>query len=176
MAIDGYTINGPALVNVGTGSAGALELLGYTDHGVRIRIIENYSDIITDIMGPMTPQDVQNMSFVANISCPLIAMDRTVMAKLQGRGDRTTAGLSSSPGLVMGATGWAFRVGIASSALQGVAADSPWSFSKCITRPGFDTQLATRANPFNIEFFAWPYSLFTNTSGKDVPLWTRTLA
>lgn len=169
MAIDGFTVNGTALVSVGTGAAGALETLGYTQDGVDIEITELTEDIITDVMG-RAPQDVQSMGMTARIVVSLIAMDRTVLAKVTGKGDRTTVGALNTPGLVMGNGGHLFRVGIASPF------DTPWSFSKCFVRPGFGTRLATKANPFRIEFFAIPYAAFTVTAGKDTVLWTRSLA
>jgi len=168
MAIDGYTVNGTALVSVGTGTSGALEVLGYTQDGVDIDITEITEDIMTDVMG-RAPQDVQAMGMTARIVCAFIALDRTVLAKITGRGDRTAVGQVNTPGLVLGAAGHLFRVGIASPF------DTPWSFSKCLVRPGFGTRLATKANPLRVEFFALPYAAVTTVAGKDTPLWTRAI-
>jgi hypothetical protein len=161
-------INGTAFVYVGTGTSGALELLGYTEAGVDKDIKENKREIMTDLFGDMTPQDFQDMGMVARIVAPFIAMDRTVMAKVMGRGDRTAVGQISTPGSVLGVGGYAFRVAIASPA------DSPWSFTKCVALSE-STRLATKANPYRFEFFAWPFASYTATTGKDVPLWTRSL-
>ncbi|MBP3954965.1 hypothetical protein J8F10_37400 [Gemmata sp. G18] len=169
MAVDGYCVNGAARVQVGTGSAGALELLGYTDRGVQIDITELKKDIVTDISGE-APQDVQDMSMTARIVVNLIAMDRAVFKKLQGRGDRTTPGLANTAGLVLGAGGYLFRVGIESPF------DEPWSFNKCFIRPGYGTTLASAANPFRIEFQAIPWAAATAVTNKDTPLWTRSLS
>ncbi len=170
MGISGFHVNGTALVSVGTGTLGQLEVLGYTDNGARLREIENVSEIITDVFGPMTPHDFQNMGMVAQLSVPLIASDRTVLKKILGKGDRTTAGEISTPGLVIGASGYNFRVAIASPA------DEPWSFPYCILRPGFNVVLATKANPFVVEFFCWPRATYTVTNAKDQVLWTRSLS
>lgn len=170
MAVDGYMTNGSALVYTGTGTGGALELLGYTTDGVQIRVTENVEPIITDLFGPQTPQDFQHMGMVAEITAPLIAVDRAVLAKVTGKSNRTAVGQVGTPGLVLGVTGHAFRVAISS------VFDSPWSFSTCIVRPGFDTRLAVKAQPFNIQFFAWPYASYLATSGKDHVLWTRSLS
>lgn len=169
MAIDGYAVNGAALVYVGTGSAGALELLGYTDAGVPMDVTEVTDDIMTDVMGKV-PHDIQSMGMTARIVANLIAMDRTVLAKITGRGDRTTVGQMNTAGLVLGAAGYSFRVGISSPL------DTPWSFSRCIIRPGFGTTHASKANPFRVEFFAWPVAAVTATTSKDAPLWTRSLS
>lgn len=170
MAVDGYMVNGAALVYSYTGVASAAELLGYTDHGTDMDVQENKGEIITDLFGPMTPQDFQDFGMTARIIAPLIASDRTVLAKLTGRGDRTTLGQISTPGLVLGVNSHKFRIGIASNF------DSPWSFSSCLMRPGWGTRLATKANPFRLEFIAWPYASYTAVTGKDSPLWSRTLS
>lgn len=175
VAINRYAISGPSFIYVGTGSAGALELLGFTESGCDMDVTENKSEIMTDVLGPMTPQDFQDMGAVARVVCPLIAMDDAVMAKIMMRGDHTgagviaTAGLINTPGLVLGSGGYGFKVGIASTF------DSPWVFAKCITKT-YGAKLATKANPFKFEFFAWPYAPFTATTGKDLTLWTRVLA
>ena len=169
MAINGYTINGAALVYTGTGASNALEVLGYTEDGVDIEIIENVTPIMTDLFGPETPQDFQMMGMVARITCPLIAIDRTVLAKVMGKTDRTTVGEIGTPGIVAGVGSYAFKVGIAAPA------DSPWTFPACIVRPGWRSKLGTRARPFIGEFFAWPYASYTATTAKDTVLWNRVL-
>jgi len=167
--VDGYAVNGAALVYVGTGGGGALQLLGYTDQGVDMEIMENKMEIFTDIFGPMTPQDFQEMGLMARVAVPLIAMDRTVLNTVIGRSDQTTKGQVGTPGLVLGVNGYSFRLGIAS------LFDSPWNFPAAITRPRFGTRLATKANPFRIEFLAWPYAPYTVTTGRNTTLWTRSL-
>lgn len=167
--VDGYAVNGPAIVFTGTGGGGALLELGYTDQGVDIEILENKLEIITDLLGPMTPQDWQEMGMLARIVCPLIAMDRSVLATVTGRSDRVALGEIGSPGLVLGMNGFAFRVGIAS------LYDVPWSFTTCLLRPRFGTRLATKANPFRVEFIAWPFVPVSYTYAGNAPLWTRSL-
>jgi hypothetical protein len=166
---DGYHINGPALVYTGTGSAGALELLGYTVDGVDISISKNVAEIITDLFGPMTPQDFQDMGEVASITCPLIVSYREVLSRVANRGDRGAVGQMNTPGLVLGQTGAAFSVGITST-------DSPWLFAKAVVRPDMRAKLATKAHPFVLQLFAWPYAAYTALTGQNVPLYTRSLA
>jgi hypothetical protein len=166
MAIDGYTVNGPATIFVGTGTSGAYQLLGYTIDGADIQIEELSKEIMTDVMGD-APQDVQNMGMTARITAPLIAMDRTVLATVTGRGDRAAAGQISTIGLVRGMAGFLFAVGIASPA------DAPWAFPYCYMKPGFGTKLASKANPFRCEFYAIPFAPYTQTAAVNTPLWTR---
>lgn len=166
MAIDGYSLNGTALVYVGTGSAGALELLGYTEQGVDMDITENKAEIMTDLYGNMTPQDFQDMGMMARVVCPLIAYDRTIMAKVINKGDRTTYGSLNTPGIPVAQSGYAFSVGIAAPL------DVPWYFFTCTTRAD-GMRLATKANPFRMEFVAWPWVSYVSTSAKNAPLFRR---
>jgi len=177
MAITSFQAFGPALVFVSFYEdqvLGPYSLLGYTDHGVRMRVIENKSDIITDIYGPMTPHDIQDMGAIANIQVPLIASDRGILAEIMNRGDHSSPGQINTPGLVLGANSFLFNIAITSNslALEGQV-DDPWQFPYCCTRPGFDTTLATRANPFTVEFFAFPWSIYSNTQAFDTTLFSR---
>ena len=169
MAIDGYWATGPALVYSGTGSVGALELLGFAQNGCEVEITKNYEQIMTDIFGPMTPQELQDFGEVAIITCPLIAVDRTVLAKVMGRGNRSSVGQMNTPGRLVGASGDAFRVGIAA------AADTPYSFNTCVVRPA-RFPMSVAAKPYTLTFFAWPYAAFTVTTGLNAPLYTRSLS
>lgn len=169
MAIDGYWATGPALVYSGTGSANALELLGFAESGVEVEITKNYEQIMTDIFGPMTPQELQDFGEVATITCPLIGLDRTVLAKVMGRGNRSAVGQINTPGRLVGANGDSFRVGIAA------AADTPFSFNNCVVRPA-RFPMSVKAKPYTLTFFAWPYAAYTVTSGYNATLYTRSLS
>ena len=165
MPIDGYTINGTAFGFVGTGPGGALEVLGYTESGVDKSITYNRAEIITDLYGPMTPQDFQDMGMTAQIRFPFIAIDRTVLAKVMGAGD-AGIGLINTPGRVIGVSGYGIPLVIGSKA------DFAWSFPTTILR-NESTRLATKANPDTLEFFAWPFLSYLATTGKGATLWTR---
>lgn len=180
MALDGYTVNGSALVYVGTGSLFALELLGYTDNGVDIQVNYNRSEIFTDIYGPMTPHDLQDMGMTARIVAPFIVIDRTIMSKLLTLGDNggsggaaqgqlNTAGLPLGAGFPngVGGSGYLVPVVIASPA------DVNWKFWYCAVRPTLGTRLATKANPLRVEFLALPWQSFTSTTAKNAKLWSR---
>lgn len=171
MAVNTYTVFGAALVYVGTGSAGALELLGYTEQGVDMDITENKDEVMTDLMGSKTPQDFQDMGMMARIVTPLIALDTAVLAKVIDNGDRTTFGATNTPGLVLGINGYGYSVAIQSGVGSTLYA-APWFFYKAICRSD-GTRLATKANPFRLELIAWPFVSYTATNGKNVPLFSR---
>lgn len=177
MAIGGYTISGPALVYTGTGSAGALELLGFTKDGVDVKITEHSRPIHTDLMGGEDgpAMDLQVFGQSATLSIPLTAPDFAVLTKIQSRGDRTAAGQISTPGLVVGggaavgaAGNYFFTVGITSTGM------TPWKFAACYLSPDFSVRLSSRLNPFVLQLIAIPYALYTATTGKDALLYTRT--
>jgi len=167
MAINGYMVNGPAIVYTDVASPGFLVPLGYTDAGVDINVQQNKGEILTDVMGPMTPQDFQDFGMTARIVCPFIAMDRAIMNQIIDVGDSSIPGATSTPGLVIGENNYKFTVAIASSF------DVPWVFKNCLVRPGFGTKLAVKANVFRFEFYAWPYSPSSNTNGRNILLFTR---
>lgn len=170
MAVDGYWVTGPSLVYTGTGSANALELLGFCERGAEVEIVKNYHEIMTDVLGPMTPQELQDMGKVASVTCPLIAIDRAVMAKIMGaRGNAAQVGYLNTPGRNVGANGDSFRLGIAA------AADSPFSFNNAVVRPA-RFPMSVQARPYTITFYCWPYIAFTATTGLDAPLYTRSLS
>ena len=169
MALDGFTVNGTALVYVGTGAGGAKELLGYTEQGVDMDITENKAEIMTDLYGDKTPQDFQDMGMMARMVIPLISIDRTVLAKVVGRGDRSTYGALNTPGLPLGSNGgYYFSVGVTAPL------DVPWFFPYCLLRTE-GQRLATKANPFRLEVVAWPFSSFSVTNGKNAVLFTRAI-
>jgi hypothetical protein len=177
MAVGPYHINGPALVYVGTGSSGALELLGFTKDGVDVRVTEHSKTIQTDLFGgdEGPPQDMQIFGQSAVLNIPLIASDRTVLTKVESRGDRTAAGQISTPGTVAGggvAVGTAGNIYFACAFTS--AADTPWKFAACYLKPDFNTRLGSVIAPFVLQLIAIPYALVTVTTGKDALLYTRT--
>lgn len=93
-------VNGPAAVQVGTGSAGALQHLGFTENGVRISFDAKFEDIHTDISGPMIPHDVQMMGEQAYITLDMNKFDEVVLEHLMVRMATATyiAAYSSLPG------------------------------------------------------------------------------
>jgi len=153
----------------GTGSASAYELLGFTERGADVEITHNWKEIMTDIMGEMTPQEMQHMGKVATITVPLIAIDRAVMAKVMGRGNASSVGQIATPGRNVGANADSFALGIAA------AADAPFAFAHCVLRP-VRFPMSVVAKPYTMTFFAWPYVPFTAVTGYNASLYSRTMS
>ncbi len=166
--INRYAVNGTCFVQVGVGDAGALETLGYTEAGVDLEITEFKEEIITDLFGVKTPQDFQAMGLMARVSVPLIAYDDDIFDEISTRGDQFAIGAMSTPGLVLGIGGYAFSLALTT------VFDFPYFFQSALLQTQ-STRRATKANPFRFDFICWPYAPYTATSGKSVPLYTRTL-
>jgi hypothetical protein len=169
MAIDGWTgANGPALVSTGTGSAGALEVLGYTQDGVDIRHVKQWEPIFTDVFGPRVEHDRQDFGEVAIITCPFVAIDRTVWEKVISRGDRGALGQFNTPGRL--ASNDAFRLVVAAPQ----DAFFVRSYTKAHIDPDARWRNATKANPLTITFYAGVFASYTVTAGLNTVLYTKT--
>lgn len=166
MAIDNWRVGGPALISVGTGSGGALEVLGYTDGGVDWGLAKHLEPIISDVFGPRTPHTMQDLGEVGRLTLPLIACDAAVLAKMESRGDRTALGQLNTPGLVL--TSYAFRVVVAAP----LNADMVRSFNLCLVED-VKGKNATKANPLVLSLVSGPFAAYTVTSGKDTQIWTK---
>lgn len=165
MAIDGFHVNGTALVYVGTVSS--VSLLGYTDGGVDLDHNFNLEEIYTDVFGPRTPHDMQDMGRTGILSIPLIASDRTLLSSAMHRGDMGAVGQLGTPGLPLGTYGYSMAVRIASSF------DTGWSFLNCFLRPTARTKLGVKANPFTLQFLCLPVATAQTTSGRNAQLYVR---
>lgn len=190
MAVDGFHINGPALVYVDTGRGSSHELLGYTLDGVTVDFIRNTQEVFTDAFGEATPQAFRDLGEVAAITVPLIASDTVVLSKVMNKGDRAAPGKMNTNGLILGPpilsremrldsggqsvpTGvvnvlyTTFELGITSTM------DVPYTFFRCIWRPVAKVKKGVKAMPFAISFFAFPESTFTTHEIKDARLYAE---
>jgi hypothetical protein len=88
-------VAGACLIKVGTGSAGALETLGYTRDGATIRLDGYFLDVKTDDAGGEAgpPADVQWLGQTAMIGLELTRWDDAIAEKFVNRVfGQTTAG------------------------------------------------------------------------------------
>ncbi len=164
----GYHVNGSAFVWVSFNGV-TYERLGFTDNGVDINVQQNKGEIITDVFGPMTPQDFQDFGLTARVVCPFIYTDRAILDQVLAVGDASAIGEMNTPGLVVGVNGYTIGVYIEAPF------DLPWTFLNCTVRPGFGSRLGVKANVFRLEFQAWPYQPPTVLTGKDAPLYLRSI-
>lgn len=100
-------VAGPVLVRTGTGSANALEDLGYSINGIRITEDVFMGDVPGDQNGGDAgpPIDVQYFGQVDRVELELNKYDSAVLAKIAPRLLGGTAGTTGTPGtLIAGGT------------------------------------------------------------------------
>ena len=118
-----FWVNGPTYLYVGTGSAGALQKLGFTERGVHITLMGHHVPVFSDDLGPESPRDVSFMADDAFIRFDLNQFDETVwrqcVARLWnstnqaiGAGNLAAPGYldAKDPGSLMSAEGYTFRL------------------------------------------------------------------
>lgn len=176
MALDNalvYRVFGAAIVQVGTGANNALETLGYTVDGVTIRERYAMKPIMTDVMGPEIPGEMQKFGIEAFVEAPLISWNPTVWEKVQKRSaNNTTAGQMAASGTLVHTNGFTFKVGL-------VSADSledPFYFPTCVIKEPTSRKLASAHNPLVIQLHATAFHLATATNVTNTVVWSRTLA
>jgi hypothetical protein len=171
-SINGYTVNGPAIVTANIGASHAYVVIGYTQDGVDVAIQQMLEEIMTDVFGPRVPQDYQDMMMKCRITCPFIALDRTQFLLLLNAGDKTgnTDGTSNSPGLVLGAGGYSFVLSIAS---QFDAAGGYWFASTFVRDDKIASKLGTKVSPIRCNFEAIPKASYTAVAGANSVVYSR---
>lgn len=105
-------VAGPCQVHVGTGSAGALEFLGWSVDGVAPRIQAMHEDIYSDFSGPSAPDDISYFPGVGITSIQLVRYNESIAQKLLGWLPSNAAGSVAQydVGSLMIAEGKAIRV------------------------------------------------------------------
>ena len=95
--------DGPCLIRVGTGSAGALEDLGYTEDGADVDIEGFFENVWGDQGGGPSgvPIDVQYFGELARIRLTLTKWDAAIADKVVPRVNGATAGTPATPGTLM---------------------------------------------------------------------------
>lgn len=169
-----YHVFGAALIQTGTGSAGALEDLGFTESGGDIEITYHEENIMTDVAGPATPAEIQNMGNDAVIRVRMPIVDQTILDKVLSKNDATTPapGTEGTAGTLLGTGSYAFRLAIIPENTP--TSENPWNFKTVKLRSQRRTE-GTKATYAELVFYAWPFLAATATSRKDVVLYTRSV-
>lgn len=160
-----YHVPGPVQISTGTGSAGALQLLGLTEDGVDLSIDTAMEPLMSDVAGVSKPADLQDMGDDATIRVPLVTYDSTVLEVLRKRGG-SASGVSGARGALMGTGGIAFRLLLNS-------ADEPWNFFTAILRNAQEVKLGTKYSVWRLTFYAWVFVPAGNTTPAGLKLYDR---
>lgn len=91
-------VAGPAEIHVGTGTAGALQFLGWGMQGVRIDFVGHFYDVPSDVAGTDLPFDVQQMGQQAYITSDINVYNEGIYRKIANRTRLTDGGPGSAFG------------------------------------------------------------------------------
>jgi hypothetical protein len=175
MALDNalvYRVFGAAIVSVGTGTNNALETLGYTVDGVTLRERYALKPIMTDVMGPEIPGEMQKFGIELFSEVPLISWNPTVWEKVQKRSaNNTTAGQLAASGTLVFTGGFTFKVGITSAD----ALEDSFYMPTCVIKEPTSRKLASAHNPLVLQLHGTAFHLANTTTVTNTVAWSRTL-
>lgn len=135
---ESYNSQGPVAIKVDTGSSNALELLGYSEDGIRIDDQVFRDDMKCDLRGGQQgPLDeAQYFGAIHIVQFTLVKFDQAVLAKVLAHIYAQTAGTVAAPGTFMSAN--AFRLLLHSTA-------NSRNYLRAIPWRGINWQAGTRA-------------------------------
>lgn len=133
-----------------TGSAHALENLGYTRDGAQIRSDAYMLDVPSDDAGGESgpPADVQHLGEVMHIIMDLTKWDATILAKVTPRKYGGTAGTPGTPGSLLIGGGLTYRLIV-------YTAVTPLNFPCVIFREPYEFNRGTKFSTMRLEGTAY---------------------
>jgi hypothetical protein len=147
----GFQVAGPAEIHVGTGAGGGLAFLGYSEAGVRVSNRAHYEDVKSDVLGPMSPTEIQQMGAELWVSFDLRISNEAVWQSIASRANNRLQAVAEGfypngvIGALVGAEGLAYRLLVfkpyASKAI----------FTAAGVRPCFNSPFAYLAGPDDID-------------------------
>jgi hypothetical protein len=142
-------VAGPAEVKVGTGSAGALESLGYTRQGADVRNQGFFIDVPGDQNGgdQGPPIEVQYLGEIARIRLEMTKWDEAIAAKIRTRLLAGTEGTPGAAGTLMFGDSKTVRVTLSTTT-------GPMNFPRCFIRGEWEINKGTRYSTLVVEFEA----------------------
>jgi hypothetical protein len=147
------TVNvaGPVAVSVGTGSANALESLGYTRDGAHITEDAAYIDVPGDQNGGDAghPIDVQILTTIHRVRLELTKYDTAIAAKLEPRIKGGTQGVPPTAGTLMFAGDKCWRLLLNCTT-------GPRNYLKAFLRNAIELNKGTRFSTLVLEFECHP--------------------
>ena len=146
-------VDGPALIKTGTGSADALESLGYSIDGIQIAENGYFDDVPGDQNGGTAgpPIDVQYMGEIHRIRMELSKWDIAVAAKLFPKLKGGTAGVIGTPGTLIAGSSSYYRLLI-------VPTSNPRNYLAAIPRGAIEINKGTRFSRLVLDFECHAFS------------------
>lgn len=170
-----YHVSGSSLLQVGTGSARALESFGFTDNGVTIRPTTHKRRIISDVNGPEIASEMQDMGTDYEISGRFVIWDSAIFPKIVARGDMTGGpieGKTNTPGILLGTGGYDFPLAVVP---QSFVTEAPYYFYNCCLINSYPIKVGTEYSLYDLTFYSWPFIIGTALTGKDLTTMKRSL-
>lgn len=163
----GYESLGPGTILLGF-NTGALEVLGISVDGIRVSEQQFDKAILTDLGGPDTPVDFQDMGSMHIIRARFSCLSQTTLDKMKrrriGQADGANPGDALRRGAPMAATGRTFRMVLSSPA-------RPRRYHHVITRGPIDWNHGTEHGIYSFEWLAFSPQIVTSGSITLAPLY-----
>lgn len=161
--VQAYRVYGGLSVQVGTSTNNALETLGVTQEGGTINITRHRRPVYSDVGGPETPVDIQDMGETAMIRFSLIAYNEDVLRRLAMKSktgiEKVDAYGNITPrGRCIGTDGGTFRLFLPPSlTATNVVSEESWYFGTCDLTNAEEVKIGTVVTTVRMEFYAFPY-------------------
>ena len=174
-----YHVFGAAVIQVGTGVAGALQTLGVTEDGADLDFETFIEPVRGDVNGPRVPVELQEMGAECWIRLRLVAWDTAVLNALLNRNDSGVSppagvpGTMGTPGRLVGSSGDAVRLTVIPGPAGG--SEAGYYFPTAVVRNRYGFKAGTENGKFNLSLYAWPFCAATNTTGKGLVLFSNTV-
>lgn len=165
-----FYVPGPTNIQVGTGTSGALEFLGFTEDNVRVSPNARFEEVRADYAGTQLPADLSFQGFEAYITADLSSYNEGILAKVMARLNGLTEGLiaANQIGTLVFQEGFAFRLLLKCmySAKAGYETMRPaYNFLTAVPFDSFDVSLNTRTKRPRVVFRALAVINKTNLTG-----------
>lgn len=142
-----FHVSGAALVQVGTGTLGALETLGYTANGVDITLETHIENIPCDDNGGEQgpPAELNHLGDRATVRLEFTKWDETIADKLRCRLRGGTAGTVPTPGTLVFTNSLSYRLLVNTT-------NQPYNFPRAVPRSPITINKGTRSSRLILEF------------------------
>lgn len=146
-----FHVFGPCVPQTDTGSANAFEALGVCENGGTVDEEDLVQPIHSDLGGPMSPVEFQQMGIRYTIRMQIIAPDEAVVTKIKILSQGGSAdGTPATPGLLLGTNSKKFKLYLPSANV------APWVFQHSrIVRNGIKE--GTVAGSYDLTIDAWRF-------------------
>lgn len=161
--VQAYRVYGGLSVQVGTSTNNALETLGVTQEGGTIQITRHRRPIYSDVGGPETPVDIQDMGETAMINFSLIAFNEDVLRRLAvkaraGIEKSNSYGNITPRGRCIGTDGGTFRLFLPPTlTATNVVSEESWYFGTCDVINADEVKVGTVVTSVRMQIYAFPY-------------------